>query len=428
MKQKNTWTRKDAYWLLGIVALAAVVRFVPAIFYKNYFDIGSYNIPWAVYGAQDRFGIYGPLLSEFGMDYPPMFPFALTLFGNQVLAAREAGFWQLEMFYIKLVPVLADICLTALVFFIAKDYGVKRAWLPALLWAVNPASVYNCSVWGQSDCILLFFLLAMGWALWRRQPELAAVAFAFGCLSKLQMCYYAPMLLLGFLAMRAKPLRWVTALGVGGFVGFLGWLPFMRRGEWLHLPLRIYFGGYEKYSFINLQAANVFALGDYYHVPDDTPLLGSLSFHNISTLITAAALLWLVVYGVLLAKRRTRLPVACAALLYANIIFLFTTRQHERYQMPVLVLALLCWLETREKPYAVLSIVYALITFANQFILLSGETIEGWYGIIAPGIAVVAVVNLAAFGYLLFFIVRKLATEWKETAKQPTAVQGGSVA
>ena len=50
-------------------------------------------------------------------------------------------------------------------------------------------------------------VLAMFWALERSKPVAASLIFALGCLTKLQMCYFAPVLLLGFLLLRLRPAR-----------------------------------------------------------------------------------------------------------------------------------------------------------------------------------------------------------------------------
>ena len=84
--------RRQRGRLAAVLLLAAVLRFLPAVLYFNYFDLGPYNIPWSIYGAQDRFGLYSnPAMAEFGLDYPPIFPFLLSLVGSPVLWARSCA-------------------------------------------------------------------------------------------------------------------------------------------------------------------------------------------------------------------------------------------------------------------------------------------------------------------------------------------------
>lgn len=402
--------RRQRRALLLVLLAAAVIRFLPAIFYFNYFDLGPYNIPWSIYGAQDRFGIYNnPAMAEFGLDYPPVFPFLLSLFGTPVLWAHETGCWPVEMFFIKLFPVLADLALTALVWMIAADHQMKSPWKPALLWALNPSMILNCAFWGQADSFLLFFLLAMFWALERNRPVTASLIFALGCLTKLQMCYFAPVLLLGFLFLHTPLRRALLSLAAGGAVGFLGWLPFMMRGEWFALPLRIYLGGYSKYGFVNLRAANLYAFGDHYMQPDSEIWFWGIPFSAISTAFTAAALLWLVFCGIRAVRRASLPPLCVCALIYIEILFLFTTRQHERYQLPVLVLSLMWWFVSRDKKAFCFFCFFTLITLINQFYVIAADNHPSLAAFCASLEYPAAVLNLLSFLLLCICAVRSFA-------------------
>ena len=93
----------------------------------------------------------------------------------------------------------------------------------------------------QTACFL-FFVLAVFWALHCKNGLAASLCFALGCLSKPQMAYFAPFLLLGLaLCCAGSALRRLGALAAGAALGLAGWLPFMvGGGEGLALPLRIY--------------------------------------------------------------------------------------------------------------------------------------------------------------------------------------------
>lgn len=393
--------RRQRRRLLAVLLLAAVIRFLPAVFYYNYFDLGPYNIPWSIYGAQDRFGLYSnPAMAEFGLDYPPIFPFLLSLVGTPVLWAHESGCWPVEMLCIKLFPVLADLALTALIWLVAADHQFNEPWKPALFWALNPSMILNCAFWGQADSFLLFFLLAMLWALERGRPVAASLIFALGCLTKLQMCYFAPILLLGFLLLRLHPARWIAALAAGGALGFLGWLPFMRRGEWLALPVRIYLGGYGKYSVVNAKAANLYAFGHHYQQPDSDVWFWGISFSAVSMAATAVALLWLVWCAVRAARRKPVPPLCLIALVYLEILFLFTTRQHERYQLPTLVLALLWWFVCRDRKALFFFLFFTLVTLVNQSYVIFADNHPALADFCRALEAPTALVNLLGFAAL----------------------------
>ncbi len=416
--------RRQRRRLLAVLLLAAAVRFLPAVLYFNYFDLGPYNIPWSIYGAQDRFGLYSnPAMAEFGLDYPPIFPFLLSLVGTPVLWAHESGCWPVEMFCIKLFPVLADLALTALIWLVAADHRVEEPWQPALFWALNPSMILNCAFWGQADSFLLFFLLAMLWALERGKPVAASLIFALGCLTKLQMCYFAPILLLGFLLLGLRPLRWLAALAAGGALGFLGWLPFMSRGEWLALPLRIYLGGYGKYSVVNAKAANLYAFGNHYLQPDSDIWFWGISFSTITMAVTAAALLWLVWCAVRSVRRRPVPQLCLIALVYLEILFLFTTRQHERYQLPALILSLLWWFVCREKAAARFLLFFTLVTLVNQAYVIFADNHPALADFLSALEAPTALVNLLGFALLCAVAARSFRRGGIPSSRERSAAQ-----
>ncbi|NCC08432.1 MAG: hypothetical protein EOM30_10465 [Clostridia bacterium] len=101
------------------------------------------------------------------------------------------------------------------------------------------------------------------------------------------------------------------------------------------------------------------------------------------------------------------LNVNAAAMIYCCALFLFTTRQHERYQIPAIAFAVLAWLETRDKRYGVITIWLSAVTFLNEAIVLTGETyLDTLYVYIVPALKVVAVFNLALFAYMLYVAIK----------------------
>lgn len=254
--------------------------------------------------------------------------------------------------------------------------------------------------------MLLFFLIAMAWAISRDMPYFASIAFAFGCLSKLQMAYFAPLLILWLFCRKSGFVKSALALLSGLAVGVLGWLPFMRRGEWLALPWRIYFGGFEKYTEVNKGAANIYAFLDWRSLTDTDILFASISYKQVSTALMLLFIALLVFYFVRRMNGCT-LNVNAAAMIYCCALFLFTTRQHERYQIPAIAFAVLAWLETRDKRYGVITIWLSAVTFLNEAIVLTGETyLDTLYVYIVPALKVVAVFNLALFAYMLYVAIK----------------------
>ena len=191
----------------------------------------------------------------------------------------------------------------------------------------------------------MFFVLAVFWALHRKNALAASLCFALGCLSKLQMAYFAPFLLLGLaLCCAGSAVRRLGALAAGAALGLAGWLPFMLGGgEGLALPLRIYLGGAGRYDEVMSNAANLYAFGSSLnHAPTGTLMRGAVPFATVNAVLWAGIALGLAVYAVWLWRARAaRRPVRGGAFVLLHSVF-FTQRMRERYLLPALVLAALC--------------------------------------------------------------------------------------
>ncbi len=371
--------RAFARGLLLLVLAALALRLVPAALYYNAYDLESYNIPWAITAHENWLAMYEATLGLYPLDYPPLLPTLFGLFGGAMQLSQEVGGTiaangMLAMVLIKLWPILFDVGTAALLYEVGHRQGMRRPGLAGWLWAVNPAAIYNCALWGQTDCVLLFFVLAVFWALHCKNGLAASLCFALGCLSKLQMAYFAPFLLLGLaLCCAGSALRRLGALAAGAALGLAGWLPFMvGGGEGLALPLRIYLGGAGRYDEVMSNAANLYAFGSALnHAPTGTLMRGTVPFATVNAVFWAGIALGLAVYAVWLWRARAAAPALCeAALLYYFTVFFFTQRMRERYLLPALVLAALCALCTRRRGYALLACGLAATTLFNQFLVL----------------------------------------------------------
>lgn len=379
MKHSAQKGRAFARGLLLLVLAALALRLVPAALYYNAYDLESYNIPWAITAHENWLAMYEATLGLYPLDYPPLLPTLFGLFGGAMQLSQEVGGTvaangMLAMVLIKLWPILFDVGTAALLYEIGHRQGMRRPGLAGWLWAVNPAAIYNCAFWGQTDCVLLFFVLAVFWALHCKNGLAASLCFALGCLSKLQMAYFAPFLLLGLaLCCAGSALRRLGALAAGAALGLAGWLPFMvGGGEGLALPLRIYLGGAGRYDEVMSNAANLYAFGSALnHAPTGTLMRGAVPFATVNAVFWAGIALGLAVYAVWLWRACAAAPALCeAALLYYFTVFFFTQRMRERYLLPALVLAALCALCTRRRGYALLAGGLAATTLFNQFLVL----------------------------------------------------------
>lgn len=366
-----------ATWVVSIVLFGFLLRLVIGATYHNVLDLNPYNIPWAMGVRENLWGAYQTIEN---LDYPPLFPSLLWFISGGVAYGIEQELYWVQMLFIKLIPILFDTVLIVVLFFVGRRFSREMGLLLATVWALNVSAIFNCAFWGQTDCMMLLFILLMVLGFAEKMPVLATVCFAVGCLAKLQMLYFAPLILLELFF----HYRWTAALralGIGVLVGLAGWIPFMiGAGNWM-LPFDIYFGGFGSYNYLNLNAFNVYGvLGCNWDNADLSILggaydaeaganLGGFTFNHFSMVLTFL-LLAVVVWSHLYAKRKhCTIPFALNALFWMNGIFMLTTKMHERYQMPALMLVLLCFILCRQSAYLKAFLVLSVITFLNQALL-----------------------------------------------------------
>ena len=130
---------------------------------------------------------------------------------------------------IKLVPNLFDLATAGLIyFFVRKQSSFKFALIATTLYAFNPAVIFNAAVWGQYDAVYTFFLVLSLMLALKSKPELSAVTFAIGLLTKPQGIALLPLIV--FLIYKKGGLKkLLISVAVFAATVFLVILPFEWR-------------------------------------------------------------------------------------------------------------------------------------------------------------------------------------------------------
>lgn len=113
-------------------------------------------------------------------------------------------------FLLKLPTNIADIITGFIIYLIIKNrLNEKWATLSYLMYVLNPALIFNSSIWGQYDGFAtLFLILAVYFILIKKAPELSQIAFATALAIKPQAIAFAPIFLFWIL-LTLKPLSWI---------------------------------------------------------------------------------------------------------------------------------------------------------------------------------------------------------------------------
>ena len=185
---RPSWTREGLGAIAAVLALGLVVRFL--IVQANPgsgfgVDLISFRA-WAANLASQ--GLAGFYERPFFHDYTPGYLYVLYAVG---VAGRIAGnIGDL----IKVPAILADVALGWLVWSMVRELGGGRraALVGAALVVANPVTWFDSVVWGQVDSFGVVFLLLGVRALWRDQPERAAILTVIAALIKPQLAILGP--------------------------------------------------------------------------------------------------------------------------------------------------------------------------------------------------------------------------------------------
>jgi dolichyl-phosphate-mannose-protein mannosyltransferase len=331
------------------------------------------------------------------IDYPPFNVYFFWGFGSLAKALSFSG--TPSMFYlIKLLPNLFDTATAFLIFvFVRKRLDFKIALLATALYAFNPAVVFNTAVWGQFDAIYTFFLVLSLMLALASKPELSAVTFTLGILTKPQSMALLP--LIAFLIFKKNGWRrLLTSLLAAAATLFVVIIPF----EWsnpVSFLSNIYFGAYEGYAYTSVNAFNLWALGGFW-MPE-TPVFLAIGWSLFGAL--AAFVLYV------LHKRfgaSGELLVLFSAFILFFGFFMLPTRIHERYLFPTIsILALMFLFLKKVRPLYVILTATCLINQAYVLYWLNAYAAAGYTyspNLTGDPVAItVTLINLIAFLYVL---------------------------
>lgn len=246
-------------------------------------------------------------------------------------------------YLVKGIGVIADLGVGAVLYRIVCDLGGERNGLiAASLYLFNPPIVFLSAIWGQWDAVSGFFTLLALLLLLRGRIVLALPALTYAVLVKPPLAVLGPLVVLAIVA-RKGPVPWrAAALGAAGslLLAALVLIPFgvgipplpMR---WSLLDRLAYAWNYRTYT--TTSAFNLWAtpLGGHLY-RDNHHLLPGVTYAAAGSILLLGAV---VAVLALYARRPAPLLLLWAAHATMFAVFLFPTRQHERYLMPALLLA-----------------------------------------------------------------------------------------
>jgi C-terminal four TMM region of protein-O-mannosyltransferase/Dolichyl-phosphate-mannose-protein mannosyltransferase len=373
-------------------------------------------------------GPWGFYARDFFHDYTPGYLYVLWLVG--MVGKAVGGIGDL----IKVPPILADLAIGWLVYSMVLELGGRRrfALLGAFIAVMNPVSWFDSVAWGQVDSFGVVFLLLGLRAMWRDQPERAAIFTVIAAIIKPQLGILVPLVAVvtirralwpdggeGDPTRTGHPLRILTT-GIAGFAtAVVLSLPFALSPLGLVDQLLQTGGGY---PYLTVNAYNPWAIvaGDTGNSLATTGLwvcdaaldaarcsFGTSLFGSVPAIAIGTGLLVIAFLSVLalVARRPDRLTILLGLAVLSLAFFVLPTRVHERYGFPFFALgAILAAISWRWRiAYAVLGVA----TFLNMYVVLTtlypgNPSIVDWLGIgraisSQPGIVTIVILHTTGF-------------------------------
>ncbi len=424
---------------IGLAARLIIAYLLPGSGFRV--DLEAFRYWAANLAAEGPFGFYD---RPFFHDYTPGYLYVLWLVG--IVGQALGGIGDL----IKLPAIIADVVMAGVVWAMVRELGGRGriALLGAALVIVNPVTWFDSSIWGQVDSVGVVFLLLALWALWRNEPELAAILGTMAAVTKPQLGIIVPIVAavvirraffgsteippappadradggaLGRLRrwMRTErgPARILSTGAAGLLTAILLSAPFGLSIVALFEQVLETAGGY---PYLTVNAYNPWALvtqdgnglaanGTWLcdvvgGVCDSGVLFGPIP----AVVVGSGLILAVVILASLVAARHDdRLTILVALTVIAIAFFVVPTRVHERYLYPFFALgAILAAVSWR---WRVGYVLLAGASFLNLYVVLTtlypdNPGITDWLGIgpairSPAGVALIALVHLAVFSW-----------------------------
>jgi Gpi18-like mannosyltransferase len=331
---------------IAILSVAAAIQVALATIPATMGDLLQYR-SWArTLTSEGLAAAYGhPAVSAVpfspAIDYPPLFPYALSVIGHALQALSPAALWNdwLLGFLIRVPLVLSSVLLALLVYVEVRRFAPSAAGPALVLVAFNPALIFATSYWGQADAPCALLIAASLVALVRGRPEWAWAALAAAALVKPFAYPLAP--LVAFETVRRFGIaRALRAAGAALAVWCVAFLPFLQSGRILD-ALSSLLTQVDAMPYISVNAHNLWWLWGLgapwtsaHARPFDLLEWGTLSLLLFATVYLATlVLLW---------RSKEPLSLYAAAATVSFGFFVLSTHMHENhllYPLPLLALA-----------------------------------------------------------------------------------------
>lgn len=373
-------------YLLSII-FGILIRFllIPVAGFKA--DIAFWK-GWGL-AAADKGIIW--LVKNTNFNYPPGFAYILMLINKTYAFFKNpyviSDYWHegnlLYLFLVKIITIVADIGIVILLVKMSELIGKmlkikegvarKIGYIWAILYFLNPASIFDGVHWGQVDQFGLFLFLLSLYFLLKEKIVVASIIFTISFLMKFQNIIFIPLFFL-FIYKKYSLRKTADAVLAAAIVFFIVIFPFWFHKEIADL-IRLFTINADWFPWYSLNAFNIWwiaAGGDGMKVVDKTLVWGVISAKQMGFYLFSFSYLVAVIM-ILSAKKEDLLRKFLLGLAFIVFAFFhFRTQSHERYLFHILgFFPLISMTLTKDKlnlKDLVFYLFFSLIFFINMYI------------------------------------------------------------
>ena len=381
----------DGAWMIaaGVMLAITAIKFAALFHFTGfYWDIWAKTNRALLAAALGPSKIYDPGLPVDA--YPPGSVYLLWLSGwiGRLLEPAANGFRVI----VETPPLIADFFIGLTIYFAAwRDGRGLRALIIMMLFALNPALIFDTVVWGQSDSVVAMPMIIAAILILSGRYRLGWSVAAIAMLAKPQAIAFTPPLALWTL-FNAGLGECVWCAGAVAGTVVIGILPYQLGHPWDWI-INVYKDLGTRFSEASVGAFNFMGLIGGMGTADTDAVFGGVSYSALGLSLVCAVYL---IASYLIWRARSARAAMLAIFVALFGFFMFAPRMHERYLYYPLVFLVPIALESE-----FLTSIFAIVsaTFLFNLIYIKHLTDTSSYFPDHPNAALImaASINLAVF-------------------------------
>ena len=402
---KYRWEIKlvDSAILLG--AIAVIVRILACFVAEGFPEtINTYRV-WSdmLYSG----GIENYQAAESYTGFQPGYMYVLYLLGYIRNFFRITDSFAHTML-IKMPAIIADCAICVFIYKAARRKSKKQtAWLISFFWALNPASIFISSVWGQTDSVYLIFLMLAVYRLTTKNYASSYALYAFAVLLRPHNIIFMPLFIYSiyeyFKSLEKISFKTIIRFSDKVFPALLvvlcAILPF-SVGFNLEPVFRQFARAISANPYITANAANLYALMGLNWVESHYKFFGIIP---IGALIIMAMIAIFFLSFIVLHKNRRDDRYFFTGAFISIMVFMLGAKMNERCLLPAATFLLASLAVRFKDEYLFMYCAFCLSIFTNCAAVFSVYTSHGDIAALNMPLGIIAVVNI---GLAVFFIIK----------------------